>query len=146
MNEPLKIFGFHIKSDVYRIKARVKLDEGARSASETIEGSALAFESIDNVECCDRLSLGMLSIGDRVSDDVLQEGFEDDSALIIDQGADSFDSSSSGESSDCWLGDTHDVLLDGLGDQSLGSCFPMFPEVFSLLTELSKSWHIASEF
>ena len=116
------------------------------SATEAVEGSALAFESIDNIERCDRLSLGMLSVGHGVSDDVLQEGLEDDSALIIDQGADSFDSSSSGEPSDCWLGDAQDVLLDSLGDQSLGACFSLFPEVLSLLTELSESWHFASEF
>jgi len=94
----------------------------------------LAFESIDNIEGCDRLSLGMLSVGHGVSDDILQKSLEDDSGLIVDQGADSFDSSSSGEPSDCWLGDAQDVLLDSLGDQSLGACFPMFPDDFSLFT------------
>merc|ERR1712139_563862 len=82
------------------------------SSSETVEGSALSLESIDDIEGGDGLSLGVLSVGNRVSDDVLEEASENKSGLVIDERADSLDTTSSGESSDGWLGDTHDGSLD----------------------------------
>ena len=54
----------------------------------------------------------MFSVGDRVSDNVLQEGSEDNSGLVIDEGTDPFHSTSSGESSDGWFGDPEDGLFD----------------------------------
>ena len=54
-------------------------------ASETIEGTALAFESIDHVHGCYRLTLGMLRVGYRVSDDILEEHLEYPSGLLVDQ-------------------------------------------------------------
>ena len=81
----------------------------------------MSLESIDDIESGDGLSLGVLGVSDGVSDDVLEEVSEDNSGLVIDEGADSLDSTSSGESSDSWLGDTKDGFLDGLGGVSLGS-------------------------
>ena len=52
--------------------------------SETIQGTALAFEGIDHVHCCYGLPLGMLRVGDRVSDDILQEHLENASGLLVD--------------------------------------------------------------
>ena len=53
-------------------------------ASETIEGTALAFESIDHVHGCHRLPLGMLGVGYRVPDDVLKEDLENPSGFLVD--------------------------------------------------------------
>ena len=83
----------------------------------------MSLESVDDVESSNSLSLGVLGVGDGVPDDVLEERSEDDSGLVVDERTDSLDSSSSGESSDGWLGDTEDGLLDGLGGVSLGSLF-----------------------
>jgi hypothetical protein len=44
----------------------------ARLGAETVEGAALALESVDDVERGDGLALGVLSVGDRVADDVLE--------------------------------------------------------------------------
>ena len=109
------------------------------SSTETVEGSTLSLEGIDDIEGGDGLSLGVLGVGDGVLDNVLEEASEDNSGLVIDEGADSLDSTSSGESSDGWLGDTEDGVLDGLGSESLGS------SLSSDLTELSSFsfcwWH-----
>ena len=92
-----------------------------RSSSETVKGSTLSLKSIDDIEGGDGLSLGVLGVADGISDNVLEEASEDNSGLVIDEGADSLDSTSSGESSDSWLGDTEDGFLDSLGGVSLGS-------------------------
>ena len=47
---------------------------GPSLSTETVEGSALSLESVDDVERGDGLSLGVLGVGDRVSDDVLEAG------------------------------------------------------------------------
>ena len=92
-----------------------------RSSSETVKGSTLSLKSIDDIEGGDGLSLGVLGVADGISDNVLEEASEDNSGLVIDEGADSLDSTSSGESSDSLLGDTEDGFLDSLGGVSLGS-------------------------
>ena len=91
------------------------------SAAETVEGSALSLESVDDVDSGDGLSLGVLSVGDGVPDHVLEEGSENESGLVVDEGADSLDTASSGESPDSWLGDTHDGGLERLLGESLST-------------------------
>jgi hypothetical protein len=44
-----------------------------RLSTETVKGSALPLESVDNVEGGDGLPLGVLSVGNGVSDDVLED-------------------------------------------------------------------------
>ena len=41
--------------------------------AESVEGTSLALEGVDNVHGGDGLPLGVLSVGDRVSDHILQE-------------------------------------------------------------------------
>ena len=53
-------------------------------ATEAVEGTALALESVDNVEGGDGLALGVLSVGDGVTDDTLEEGLEDTTGLLVD--------------------------------------------------------------
>jgi hypothetical protein len=52
--------------------------------TETVEGAALALESVDNVEGGDSLALGVLSVGDGVTDNALEEGLEDTTGLFVD--------------------------------------------------------------
>ena len=110
---------FLISSETFY--STIKLKSNIRSSSETVKGSALSLKSIDDIESGDGLSLGVLGVADGISDNVLEEASEDNSGLVIDEGADSLDSTSSGESSDSWLGDTEDGFLDSLGGVSLGS-------------------------
>ncbi len=54
-----------------------------RLTTETVEGAALALESVDDVEGGDGLALGVLSVGDGVTDDTLEEGLEDVAGLLV---------------------------------------------------------------
>ena len=82
-------------------------------STESVKSSALSLERVDDVKSGDGLALGVLSVGDGVTDDVLQEGAEHESGLVIDQRRDSLDTATSGESSDRGLGDAHDGSLEG---------------------------------
>ena len=74
----------------------------------------MTFQGIDDVHSGDSLALGVLSVGDCIPDDVLEEDLQDSSGLFIDEPRDSFDTTSSGQSSDGWLGDTLDVVSQDL--------------------------------
>ena len=54
------------------------------SSTESVEGSSLSLESVDNVEGSDGLSLGVLGVDNGVSDDVLEERSENGSGLLVD--------------------------------------------------------------
>ena len=53
-------------------------------STETVKSAALSLESIDDIEGSDSLSLGVLSVGDSVSDDALKEGLQDTTSLLVD--------------------------------------------------------------
>jgi len=61
-------------------------------ATEPVKSTALALESIDNVEGGDSLALGVLSVGDSVTDDGLEERLENTTGFFVDHSADSLDS------------------------------------------------------
>ena len=44
-----------------------------RLSTETVEGSALSLQSVDDIEGGNSLPLGVFGVGDRVSDDVLED-------------------------------------------------------------------------
>jgi hypothetical protein len=60
------------------------LEERGCLTTESVEGAALAFQSIDDVEGCDGLSLGVLSVCDGIADDTFEEGLEDQASLFVD--------------------------------------------------------------
>ena len=93
---------------------------GCCLTTETVQGSALSLQGVHHVQGGHGLSLGVLRVGDGVSDDVLQEGLQDGSDFLVDQGRDSLDTTSSGQSSDGRLGDTLDVISENLS-VSLGT-------------------------
>ena len=79
-------------------------------SAEPVDGSSLALESVDDIEGGDGLAASVLGVGDRVTDDSLQEGLEDSTGLLVDESGDSLDSSTAGETADCRLGDSLDVV------------------------------------
>ena len=83
-------------------------------SSESVEGTSLPLEGIDDIHSGDSLPLGVLGVGDGITDDVLEEDLEDTSGLFVDQTGDSLDTASSSESTDGWLGDTLDVITKDL--------------------------------
>jgi len=98
------------------------LASAACSSAESVEGSSLSLEGVDDVEGGDGLSLGVLGVDNGVSDHVLEEGSEDSAGLLVDVRGDSLDSTSAGESADGWLGDSEDGVTDGSPlVESLGS-------------------------
>lgn len=52
--------------------------------TETVEGAALALESVDDVQRGDSLALGVLGVRDGITDDALKEGLENGTGLLVD--------------------------------------------------------------
>ena len=84
------------------------------SASEAVEGTSLPLESVDNIHGGHGLPLGVLSVGDSVPDDVLQEHLQHTPGLLVDQPRDPLDASTSGQAADGRLGDALDIITENL--------------------------------
>ena len=91
-----------------KIKLSQKFSKRKFLCAESVESSSLSLESIDDVHSSDGLSLGMLGVGDGISDDASEEVRKDRADGLVDQLRDSLDSSSAGESSDRGLGNALD--------------------------------------
>ena len=88
--------------------------EGRFLTSESVEGAALTLQSIDDVHGSDGLSLGVLSVGDGISDDVLKEDLEDTTGLLVDEARDTLDTATARQTADGGLGDALDVVPEDL--------------------------------
>ena len=74
---------------------------GRRSlVAEAVEGAALPLEGVDDVKGSDGLAAGVLSVGDGVTDDVLEEDLEDTTGLLVDQAGDTLDTTTASEAAD----------------------------------------------
>ena len=82
--------------------------------TESVEGSALSLEGIDDIHGGDSLPLGVLGVGDSVTDDVLKEDLEDTSGLLVDEARDTLDTTSASKTADGGLGDALDVVTKDL--------------------------------
>ena len=80
----------------------------------------MSFEGVDDVHGGDGLPLGMLSVGDSVADNTLEESLENTSGLLVDHGADTLDTSTTSKTTDRRLRDTLDVVSKDLA-MTLGS-------------------------
>ena len=52
--------------------------------TETVEGTSLALERVDDIKRCDSLSLGVFGIGDSVTNNRFEERLEDSASLFVD--------------------------------------------------------------
>lgn len=59
-------------------------DQVRRLTAEAVQGAALSLQSVDNIERGDGFALGVLSVGDGITDDALEEGLEDTAGLFVD--------------------------------------------------------------
>ncbi|GMT16723.1 hypothetical protein PFISCL1PPCAC_8020 [Pristionchus fissidentatus] len=107
-------------------------------STESVEGAALALEGVDDVHGGDGLSLGVLAVGDGVTDHVLKEHLEDTTGLLIDESGDALDSTTAGETADRGLGDALDVVAKNLA-MALGSSLAESFSSLSTLAVLSSS-------
>ena len=82
--------------------------------AETVEGASLPLESINNVHGSDGPSLGVLCVGDCVTDHVLQEHLENSTGLLVDEARDTLDSTTASETTDSGLSDALDVVTKDL--------------------------------
>ena len=87
---------------------------GCNLTSETVEGLSLALEGIYDVHGCDSLTTSMLSVGHRVTDDVLKEDLEHTAGLLVDETGDTLDTATTSETADGGLGDSLDVIAKDL--------------------------------
>ena len=114
------------------------------STFEAIESTSLPLESIHHIHGGDGLPLGVLSVGDRVPDHILQEDLvmckstracegrnlthlKNTSRLLVDQSRDSLDASPSRQPSDGKLGTALDVIPQDLAmplGSTLAKSFP----------------------
>ena len=78
--------------------------------SESVEGTSLPLEGIDNIHSGDSLPLGMFSVGDSITDDIFKEDLEDTTGLLIDQARDTLDTTTTRQTANSGLGDTLDVI------------------------------------
>jgi len=70
--------------DVRAMAKKAKHDKSSRLTTETVEGTALALEGVDDVEGGDCLALGVLGVGDGITDDTLEECLENTTGLFVD--------------------------------------------------------------
>ena len=82
--------------------------------AKAVEGASLTFEGIHHIHGSDGLPLGMLGVGDGITDDVLKEDLEDTTGLFVDEARDTLDTSSAGQTTDGWLGDALDIITQHL--------------------------------
>jgi hypothetical protein len=78
--------------------------------TKAIQLPALALKCVDDVECCNSLALGVLRVGDRVADDVLEEHLENTSCFLVDEAADALDATTACQTADRRPGDALDVV------------------------------------
>mmetsp|Transcript_9064 Transcript_9064/g.22108 ORF Transcript_9064/g.22108 Transcript_9064/m.22108 type:complete len:110 (+) Transcript_9064:374-703(+) len=95
--------------------SQCELTEGSNFLSaETIEGLSLTLEGIHYVHGSDRLTAGVLRVGDGITDDVLEEDLEDAAGLLVDETGDALHATATGETADGGLGDALDVIAKDL--------------------------------
>ena len=114
-------------------------ERGGALASEAVDGSSLTLEGVDDVEGGDGLAAGVLCVGDRVTDDGLQERLEDSAGLLVDEAGDPLDSSPPRQTADGGLGDALDVVPQHL-TVTLGA------SLSQSLASLATSCHFAGLF
>lgn len=106
-------------------------------AAETVQSTALAFQSVDDVHGGDRLALGMLGVGNGIPDDILEEYFQDTAGLLVDESGDTLDSTTTCQTANCRLRYTLDVIAKDLA-MTLGSPFAQTLSAFTATRHLRR--------
>ncbi|ELU06605.1 hypothetical protein CAPTEDRAFT_189241 [Capitella teleta] len=88
---------------------------GRRGANgRDIMHSFIPKEGVDDVHGGDSLPLGVLSVGDGITDDILKEDLQNTSGLLVDQTRDTLQTTSASQTTDGGLGDALDVVTQHL--------------------------------
>jgi hypothetical protein len=97
--------------------------------SKTVKGLSLTLESINNIHGHNSLAASVLSVSDRVADDILEEHLEDSTSLLVNETRDTLHTTTTSETADSWLGDTLNVIAENLAvtlGSSLSESFTSF--------------------
>ena len=105
--------------------------------SESVEGSSLTLQSIDDIHGGDGLPLGMLGVGDSITDDVLKEHLQDTTGLLVDESRDTLHSTTTSQTADRRLGDALDVITQYLA-MTLGASLSQSLSSFSSSRHVDK--------
>jgi len=89
-------------------------------SSKAVQGPALPLQGIHDIHGSDSLPLGVLGVGDSITDDILQENLEYTPGFLIDEATDPLHTTPPCKSADCRLGDALDVVPQHLA-MPLGS-------------------------
>jgi hypothetical protein len=88
--------------------------EGQDLTAEAVQGAALSLQSVDDIHGGDSLALGVLGVGDSVTDDVLKEHLEHTAGLFVDEARDALDTATTSQTTNSGLGDSLDVVTKNL--------------------------------
>ena len=119
------LFGGFEKSHLFvdpEVSVGSTIDRTPDLSSESVESTSLTFQGVDHIHSSDSLSLGVLTVCNSITDDVLEEDFENSTGLFVDQATDTLYSTSSCQSTDSGLGDSLDVITQNLS-VPLGTSF-----------------------
>ena len=83
-------------------------------ASKPVQGASLALEGVHDVHGSHSLAASMLSVGDSITDDVLEEDLEHRAGLLVDKTRDALDTTAASEAANGRLGDALDVITENL--------------------------------
>ena len=86
------------------------MERRSNLSTEAVQSAALAFEGVYHIHGGDSLALGVLGVGNSITDDILQENLENTAGLLVDQTRDSLDTTTAGKTTNGGLGDTLDVI------------------------------------
>lgn len=78
--------------------------------AEAVKSTALPLQSIHHIHGGDGFPASVLSVGNSVTDDILQEDLEDATCLLIDEPADTLHTAPTSQTANCRLRDTLDVV------------------------------------
>ena len=90
--------------------------------AEAVQGASLPLQSVDNIHGGDGLPLGVLGVGDGITDHVLQEHLEDTAGLLVDEARDTLHTATTSQTADGGLGDSLDVITENF-TVTLGASF-----------------------
>jgi len=83
-------------------------------STETVQGATAALQCVDDVEGSDGFAFSVFSVGNRITDNVLQEDLQYATSLLVDEARDTFDTTTTSETTDSGFGDTLDVVAKNL--------------------------------
>lgn len=84
------------------------------SAAETVEGATLTLESVDDIHGGYSLPAGVLGVGHRVADHVLEDYLEHTASLLGNEPRYALHTTTASQTADGRLGDALDVVAEHL--------------------------------